>query len=229
VQPSARAPVNIAASAVFGEGCTFGYPKEARLTGGHPGEACAPVVIGERCLIFNQVIVYEGVRIGDDCVLEDRVRLGYDVRVGDRSRLVYGGYICDRVSIGSDTRVGGFVCDGVIIGDRSTVMGQLVHEYTRPHEPWWEVDEAPPVIGEDTVVAYGALVVGGIRIGPRSYVAAGAVITKDVPPEHVATGTNILTPMDQWSGERLQGLIRSLQQPRPAGGTNPGGHDVAST
>jgi acetyltransferase-like isoleucine patch superfamily enzyme len=128
---------------------------------------------------------------------------------------VYGVYVCDRVTIGCDTRIGGFVCDGVVIGDRCTVMGQLVHEYSRPHLPWWEVDEAPPVIGEDTVVGFGALVVGGVRIGPRSYVAAGAVVTKDVPPEHVVTGTNRMTPMGHWRGTRLQHLIAAQRQRSP--------------
>jgi acetyltransferase-like isoleucine patch superfamily enzyme len=141
-------------------------------------------------------------------VVEDRVRVGYDSSVGDRTRLVYGAYVCDRVTIGADARVAGLVCDGSVIGDGSTVMGRLVHEYTRPHEDWWEVDEEPPVIEADTVVGYGAHVVGGVRIGPRSYVAAGAVVTRDVPPEHVVTGVNVLTPASEWNGEILKGLIR---------------------
>ncbi|MET8764876.1 hypothetical protein [Lentzea sp. NPDC004782] len=57
------------------------------------------------------------------------------------------------------------------------------------------------------MVGFGARVVGGVRIGPRSYVAAGAVVTKDVPAEHVVTGVNLQTPAECWSGERLQGLI----------------------
>ncbi|MGH3922149.1 MAG: alpha/beta fold hydrolase [Pseudonocardiaceae bacterium] len=58
-----------------------------------------------------------------------------------------------------------------------------------------------------TVVGYGARVVGGIRIGPRSYVASGSVVTKDVPPEHIVTGVNQHTPAWAWRGERLRGLI----------------------
>lgn len=90
-------------------------------------------------------------------------------------------------------------------------MGELVHEYTQPHEGWWGVDEDPPVIEADSVVGYGAHVVGGVHLGPRSYVAAGAVVTKDVPPEHIVTGVNIHTTADRWTGDRLQGLIRHWQ------------------
>jgi hypothetical protein len=38
------------------------------------------VVIGERCMIFNQVIIYEGVDIAPDCVVEDRVRIGFEIQ-----------------------------------------------------------------------------------------------------------------------------------------------------
>lgn len=86
-------------------------------------------------------------------------------------------------------------------------MGELVHEYTRPHQDWWEVDEAPPVIGADTVVGSGARVIGGVTIASRSYVAAGAIVTKDVPTGHVVTGVNVHTPAERWRGRRLQDLI----------------------
>lgn len=206
------APVHLAASSIIGERCTLGYPKEERLRAEQqrPGlvPAGEPVMVGERCLVFNQVVLYEGVAVGEDCVIEDLVRVGYNSQVGSRTRLMYGAYLCDRVVIGADARVAGFVCDGTRVGDRSTVMGELVHEYTHPHRGWWEVDEEAPVIEADSVVGYGARVVGGVRVGRRSYVAAGAVVTKPVPPEHVVTGINVQTPAAQWPGERLQDLIR---------------------
>jgi len=206
-----RAPVTVPASTVIGDYCTLGFPKEARLRQRQTTEAVtalAPVVLGERCLVFNHVVIYEGVRIGDDCVIEDRVRIGYDSRIGWGVRLVYGAYLCDRVTVGDEARIAGFICDGTAIGPRSTVMGELVHEYSQPHRDWWEVNEPSPAVEADVVVGYGARIVGGVRIGPRSYVAAGAVVTKDVPPETIVTGTNVQTPAAEWRGERLQDLIR---------------------
>lgn len=218
--PAGAATVTVASTTVVGENCTLGCVREERLQAFRASGTAvpaSPVQIGERCLLFNQVVVYEGVRIGDDCVIEDQVRIGYDSLVGPRTRLVYGAYICDRVRIGADARVAGFVCDGTVIGDRSTVMGELVHEYTRPHEDWWETDEDPPIIESDTVVGYGARVVGGVRIGPCSYVAAGAVVTKDVPPLHVVVGTNEQIQAAHWPGRRLRGLLdhwRTTQEGR---------------
>lgn len=205
-------PVHVDGSSVIGEYCVLGYPKEARLRAAQqePGLAGPGdhVVVGPGCLIANHVVIHEGVRVAADCVIEDRVRIGYNTSVRARTRIVYGAYVCDRVVIGEDACVAGFVCDGTVIGDRSTVMGELVHEYTHPHEGWWEVDEEPPVIEADSVVGYGARIVGGVRVGPRSYVAAGAVVTKDVPPGHVVTGVNVHTSADRWSGQKLRSLIR---------------------
>ncbi|MGQ0776563.1 MAG: acyltransferase [Pseudonocardiales bacterium] len=67
------------------------------------------------------------------------------------------------------------------------------------------------MIEADSVVGYGARVVGGVRIGPQSYIAASAVVTKDVPPGHVVTDVNIQTPVERWQGRRLQDLIRHWQ------------------
>lgn len=194
----------------IGEHAVLGCPKEARLadhvTGQETGQG-RPVTIGMKTVLMHHVVVYEGVTVGAGCFVEDRVRIGYDCTIGDGTRLIHGAYLCDRVEVGAGCRVAGFVCDGTRIGDGSTVMGRLVHEYSQPHRGWWAADEAPPVVHEKTVVAMGAVVVGAVSIGPRSYVAAGAVVTKDVPPATVVTGTNVHTPLSSWRGSRLRDLV----------------------
>ncbi|MFI8974198.1 DapH/DapD/GlmU-related protein [Nocardia asteroides] len=203
-------------SVIVGEQCVLGYPKEARLQEAQDGRHSTgdPVVIGERAMLFNQVVIHEGTVLGNECLVEDRARIGYGCEIGERTRVVHGAYICDRVRIGVDACVAGFICDATVIGDRSTVMGDLVHEYTRPDLGWWGADEAPPVIESDSVVGFGARVVGGVRIGPRSYIAAGAVVTRDVPAEHVVTGINIQTPINRWAGRRLSALIEHWTKPQ---------------
>lgn len=46
----------------------------------------------------------------------------------------------------------------------------------------------PIVIEDDVFVGYGAIILPGVRIGSRSVVAAGAVVTRDVPPGSVVGG-----------------------------------------
>lgn len=203
--------VSAADDVVIGEGVVLGAPKEQRVidrTG--PGE---PVRIGPGALLMHYVIVYEGTSIGAGCFLDDRVRVGYGCHIGDRCRLTHGAYLGDRVRVEADCVVAGFVCDGTYVGAGCTVMGRLVHQYSHPHLGWWGPDEAAPVIQQATVVGFGAVVVGGVRIGPRSYVAAGAIVTRDVPEGHIVTGINVATPASLWTGSRLSDLISTWTVP----------------
>jgi acetyltransferase-like isoleucine patch superfamily enzyme len=50
---------------------------------------------------------------------------------------------------------------------------------------WIEKDVT---IGEDVWVGAGTMIVAGVTIGDRSVVAAGSVVTKDIPPDSIAAG-----------------------------------------
>jgi acetyltransferase-like isoleucine patch superfamily enzyme len=50
------------------------------------------------------------------------------------------------------------------------------------------VAKAPVVIGEDAWIGSNAIVLKGVTIGARSVVAAGAVVTQDVPPDTIVAG-----------------------------------------
>lgn len=60
--------------------------------------------------------------------------------------------------------------------------------------------EPSPVIHEDSFVGHGALVIGGIEIGPRAYVCAGAVVTRNVPAYHIASSVNQIIHYTEWRG-----------------------------
>ncbi|WP_047248575.1 CatB-related O-acetyltransferase [Chromobacterium subtsugae] len=50
------------------------------------------------------------------------------------------------------------------------------------------VSRGPVVIGSDVWVCSGAVVLSGVRIGDGAVIAAGAVVTRDVPPYAIAAG-----------------------------------------
>jgi acetyltransferase-like isoleucine patch superfamily enzyme len=50
------------------------------------------------------------------------------------------------------------------------------------------VTASPIVIENNVWIAAGAIVIGGVTIGENSVVAAGAVVTKDVPPNSLVGG-----------------------------------------
>ncbi len=115
---------------------------------------------------------------------------------------MYGAFVCDRVAIGSNCKIAGFVCDAARIDNFATSMGSLVHEYTQP-EIEWGLDETPPQVEPCAVIGYGAVVVGGVTVGRNSYVAANAIVTKDVPPRTLARGVNEFIPAHELHASKI--------------------------
>jgi acetyltransferase-like isoleucine patch superfamily enzyme len=46
----------------------------------------------------------------------------------------------------------------------------------------------PPVIGNDAVIGAGVILLPGVIIGERSFIAAGAVVTRDVSADTTVIG-----------------------------------------
>lgn len=80
----------------------------------------------------------------------------------------------------------------VTIGDY-TLFGPAVQIYTATHPMNAELrrkqEFAKPIdIGSDVWVGGGAVICPGVRIGPRSVIGAGSVVTRDVPEGVFAAG-----------------------------------------
>lgn len=81
---------------------------------------------------------------------------------------------------------------GLDIGD-DVMIGPNVSLITSSHplEPSRRraaVIARPIVIGRNVWIAAGATVIGGVTIGENSVVAAGSVVTRDVPPNTLVAG-----------------------------------------
>ncbi len=121
-----------------------------------------------------------GMKIGRD------TSIALDCRfTGDRLHEICIG---DRVSIPPGAF---FVCGAPItIGD-DVVFGHRVALYTSDHDPDDEAfsrRNAPIVIEERAFVASQAIILKGVRLGRGAVVAAGAVVTRDVPPYTIVAG-----------------------------------------
>jgi maltose O-acetyltransferase len=90
----------------------------------------------------------------------------------------------------------------VTIGDHA-LFGPGVHVYTALHpldaaERRRGVESGAPVTIEDDVwLGGGAIVCPGVRIGARSVIGAGSVVTRDIPPDVFAAGNpcRVLRPL----------------------------------
>lgn len=97
------------------------------------------------------------------------ISLRYTTKVGRRVHIWHhGGMILGAREIGNDVHI-----------RQNTTFG-----VARRGDPRW----LKPIIGDRADIGTGAVIVGGITIGHDSVVGANAVVTKDVPPNHVAVG-----------------------------------------
>lgn len=53
-----------------------------------------------------------------------------------------------------------------------------------------------PVIGDDVVLAYGCMVIGGIQVGDRARIGPGAIVSRDVPADAMVLGPASRTVRD---------------------------------
>jgi acetyltransferase-like isoleucine patch superfamily enzyme len=147
------------------------------------------------------------VDLGDDVVVYSFTNL-YGCRIGDRTRIGTYVEIQRGASIGADCKIQShtFVCDGVTIEDRVFVghgvmfVNDKVPRATRDDgglqtEEDWEL--MTTVVERGASIGSGAVILGGVRIGERALVGAGAVVSRDVPPATVVAGVpaRVLRPV----------------------------------
>jgi serine O-acetyltransferase len=85
------------------------------------------------------------------------------------------------------------ICDNVVIFQNVTVGSNL--RYNKISHEWENTGN--PVICRNVVIADGAKVLGPVIIGENTVVAAGAIITKDIPANSIAFGVNRFRPKDE--------------------------------
>lgn len=129
--------------------------------------------IGDGVLIWNWCKVREGASIGAGSNLGQGVYVDINTRVGVRCKLQNGVYIYSGVTLGDD----------VFVGPNVTFTNDRI---PRAHPPW-QVTET--VVENGASVGANATIVCGVRLGRHCMVAAGAVVTRDVPDFGLVMGT----------------------------------------
>lgn len=91
------------------------------------------------------------------------------------------------------TIVAAKICSGVVIYQNVTMGSNM--KYDKINQRWENV--GTPIIAENVIVCDGAKILGPVVIGANSVIAAGAIITKDIPPNSIAYGVNQYKPKDE--------------------------------
>jgi acetyltransferase-like isoleucine patch superfamily enzyme len=137
--------------------------------------------IGAGTSIWNQCQVRENAHIGKGCILGKDVYIDFGVQIGDNVKIQNGALIYHGVTID----------DGVFVGPGAILTNDKRPRAINPDgtlkgEADWEVGTIH--IGFGAAIGAGSIVLPAINIGRFSMVAAGAVVTRDVPDHALVVG-----------------------------------------
>ena len=143
------------------------------------------------------VVPFNHFSIGDNSMIEDFTTVNNgvgDVLVGKNSLIGLGNVIIGPVTIG----------DNVILAQNIVASG-LNHNYSDTTQPIHQqgVSVAPIVIEDDCWIGANTVITAGVTIGRHCVIAAGAVVTKNIPPYAVAVGNpaRVIKQYDQSRNE----------------------------
>jgi acetyltransferase-like isoleucine patch superfamily enzyme len=167
------------------------------------------------------------IRLGSGCYLDEGVYIHAcpgGVEIGARTLVMHGAVLHvynfrelphAGIRIGCESLIGEYTVirgqGGVTIGDRvytspSTQIVAVNHVFSDPRRPFVDqgITAEGIVIEDDVWLGSGSIVTDGVRIGRRAVIAAGAVVTRDVPPGTVVGGVpaRVLRTIGEADGDR---------------------------
>ncbi len=166
--------------------------KRPRLRpGSSAAGAVGDLVIEDDVTVCCGAVVYAGARvgaaaiIGDQSQVRERAVVGARTVVGRGSTVDFGAQVGERVSIQTLVYVtaGAIVEDDVFLGPGVMTTNDDAMGRHPPGEPL-----RGPVLRRACRVGGGAVLTPGAVIGEEAFIAAGAVVVRDVAPREVVMG-----------------------------------------
>jgi UDP-2-acetamido-3-amino-2,3-dideoxy-glucuronate N-acetyltransferase len=167
------APANGTARAVPGH--TVASAETHRSVQIHESAYIDPgVEIGEGTKVWHFSHILQGVKVGQNVIIGQNVMIGPDVTVGDNCK------IQNNVSLYRGVTLE----DGVFCGPSCV--------FTNVTNPRAEIERKnkfqPTVVKRGATIGANATITCGHTVGEYAFIAAGAVVTKDVPPFALVAG-----------------------------------------
>lgn len=166
------------------------------------GRGSRPLRIGPGARLRSHTVIYGGNAIGRNfqtghgALLREGNRIGNDVVVGSLSVVEGRCRFEDRAVVHSNCYIGE---ETVLRRNAWVGPGAVTLNTKLPRCAYKEACFLPPVVGRDAVVGGGAVLMPGVTVGESAMVAAGAVVTQDVPPRTLVVGSpaRVVKPMDE--------------------------------
>lgn len=133
-----------------------------------------PATVGNGTKVWHFAHVMTGAKVGESCSLGQNVFVGAKGVIGDRCKIQNNVSIYDDVILGNDVFVGPSAVFTNVINPRAFVVRK--DEYLQT------------VVEDGASIGANATIVCGYRIGAYAFIAAGAVVARDVAPYALVAG-----------------------------------------
>jgi UDP-2-acetamido-3-amino-2,3-dideoxy-glucuronate N-acetyltransferase len=188
--------VVVHAGTVIGDGCMIEdhavlgkRPRLARHSAAS-GEVAA-LVLGTRVSVGAGAVVFAGANVGPEVILGDQTFVRERASIGERSVIGRGSVVDNDVVVGARVRVQTnvyltaftLVEDDVFVGPGAITTND---DTMARHAAETPIRGA--MLRRACRVGGGAVLTPGVEIGEEAFVAAGAVVTRDVPGRAVVMG-----------------------------------------
>lgn len=139
----------------------------------HPQGICESENVGSKTRIWAFSHILPGAKIGKNCNINDHVFIENDVVLGNNVTVKCGVQLWDGLKVE----------DNVFIGPNATFTNDMY-----PRSKQYPDKFLVTIIEKGASIGANATILPGLTIGQNAMVGAGAVVTKDVPPNAIVIG-----------------------------------------
>ena len=185
------AGTRIGAGCVIEDGVVLGKVPRLARTSTAPRDTPSPLVLGERVTVCAGAVLYAGSEIGDEAIVGDQTQVRERTTIGARSVIGRGSAVDNDVRIGARVKIQtnvyvtaySVVEDDVFLGPGvSTTNDDTMSRHAKDYLLRGATFRRACRIGGSAVL------VPGVEVGEEAFVAAGSVVTRDVPPRAFVMG-----------------------------------------
>jgi len=159
--------------------------------------------------------VIKDIEIGKNVRIYDQVNL-YKCKIGDNAKIDAFVYIEEGVKIGKNVKIRPFtfIPEGVEIEDDVFIGPGVI--FTNDKYPrvrgQWRLQKT--IVKRGASIGAGAIILPGVTIGEYAIIAAGSVVTKDVPPYAIVAG-NPAKIIGYVTDEKFRKKVKELLEKGP--------------
>ncbi len=169
----------------------LGKPPSLRKGSAAEGRPVEALVVGEGVRIGTGAIVFAGARIGARAIIGDQAYVRERVTVGEDSLIGRAATVENDTSIGARVRIqtAAYVTafstieDDVFVGPCATTTND---DTMSRHDASYQLRGV--TLRRACRIGGGVVIVPGVEVGVEAFVAAGAVVTNDVPERGMVMG-----------------------------------------